>query len=96
MTRRVTPNGTTLIADGPFLLDGFLATRETTEGGPFEPMEHVRLTTLDRRRTVALWINGRGNRSGMVCHYRDRGDDTLPDAELADVVAHARARWPWR
>lgn len=87
---RVTPNGTTIVAE-TFLIDGVRVCREQTSGGPFEPMETVWLRTLDGRRVVGWWIRGV---TGAIAHYRDRGDDVLGAIGLAELIAAARERWP--
>lgn len=96
MTTRVTPNGTTVVEDGPFLLHGFRVGLTRRTGGPGPGAETLRITTLDGRRTVGLWTRWPSHSTGLVCHYRDRGDDALQGVELDELLAHARDGWPNR
>lgn len=97
-TTRITPNGSTLVEDGPFLLHGFRVSR-TVRTHPHPNLadhESVTVITLDGKRTVAFWARFPRHTSALVCHYRDRGDDCLNGAELDEVLAFARDRWPRR
>jgi hypothetical protein len=94
----ISPNGTHVTIERDLVHDGFRLERQVSKGGVLNAdRESVWLRTLDGKRTVGCWFRFEdGRTSGLVCHYRDRGDDSLRDVTLDELVAYARERWPRR